>query len=124
MPRFRSRTSWVLASWLLLQFVGVGAPLLFAAKTAIEEVCFCPDAEPGAACPMHQSKKSEPEGTRALKDACAPTDVALLATIGGSGIMPETFVLQSSDAVSAYVAQPVSAPTSFVVLEDSPPPRA
>jgi hypothetical protein len=125
MPRLRRRTSWVLGGWLLFQFVGIGAPLLVAAKTAVEELCFCPDAEPGAACPMHQAKhKSSDSAGGSLKDGCSPTDTALLALMGGTGIVPQTFSLSLADLVSEHAAISAPQPTSFVALPDSPPPRA
>jgi hypothetical protein len=118
----RRRISWVLAGWLLCQFAGVAAPLLFAAKAAVEELCFCPDAEPGAACPMH-AKKEAPAGN-SLKSDCNPSDAALLSLAGGAGILSETFALTASDDVVEYIDVLASEPTSVVSHPDSPPPRA
>ena len=122
MPRVRRRISWVLAGWLLCQLAGTAAPLLFAAQAAIEELCFCPDAEPGAACPMHQKKA--PSGGRELKSDCSPTDAALLALAGGAGILPEPLTLDTSADVLQRVSILVTQPASVVSHPDSPPPRA
>jgi hypothetical protein len=122
MPRRRGRLSWVFAGWLLCQFVGISSPILFAAKTAVEEVCACPDAEEGAACPMHQAKDSAPAGNT-LKNACTPTDTAFLALMSATAVVPQAFTLALAESVSQDVAIRASQFSSIVLTSDSPPPR-
>jgi hypothetical protein len=123
MPRLRGRLSWVFAGWMLCQFVGISAPILQAAKTAVEEVCACPEAEEGAACPMHPANNAAPAGN-AFKAACTPTDVAFLALMSATAIVPQTFDLGAADLVSQDVSAPASPFSSIVLTSDSPPPRA
>ena len=124
MPRFRRRLSWALAGWLVCQLVGITAPLLVTAATAVEQMCACPDAEEGAACPMHQAQKSAPAGQRTLKNACQPTDVALLSMSSGAGILEQPFVMTAGEALGQPVSVSLDSATSIVVLLESPPPRA
>ena len=124
MPKFRRRLSWILAGWLACQLVGIAAPIAIAAKSAVEELCACPDAKEGAACPMHQAQKSAPAGQRTLKTACMPTDAALLSMAGCNGILEQSFVVAVGELVGQAVAASVSQPSSIVVLPESPPPRA
>lgn len=123
MPRRRGRLSWVFAGWMLCQFVGISAPILFAARTAVEEVCACPDAVEGAACPMHSAKDSKPAGNT-LKSACTPTDTAFLALMSATAVVQQTYTLSLADTVSQDVAIPPSQFSSIVLTSDSPPPRA
>ena len=124
MPRLRGRLSWVFAGWMLCQFVGISSPILFAAKTAVEEACACPDAVEGAACPMHQAKNATKPSGNTLKNACAPTDVAFLALVSGTAVMPGTFTLALVERVSQDVAIFTPRFASIVLTADSPPPRA
>jgi hypothetical protein len=119
----RRRTAWVLAGWFMVQFAGIGAPLLFAAKTAVEELCFCPDAEPGAACPMHKAP-TKTAGGNELKSDCTPSDAALLALAGGAGILPEALTIDASTHVTQRIEILTTEPSSVVSHPDSPPPRS
>jgi hypothetical protein len=111
------------AGWFLCQCVGIAVPILFAANAAAEEVCVCPHAEEGAACPMHQANKT-PERGGVLKNACTPTDAALLSMLTGTGILPAPVATGASRPVSQRILACVAEPASVVLLSDAPPPRA
>ena len=130
MPWLRRRLSWALAGWFLCQLAGVATPLLFAANVAVEEVCVCPDAEEGAACPMHHApgkggqKADSPDADGVLTNACSPTDTALLSLVMGNGILPASVAVVTAGPVAPLAIMALADPSSIVLSSDGPPPRA
>jgi len=82
----------------------------------------CPDARPGALCPMHHAKQAEPKCL--MRAACAPSDASLVSLAGGLGLLTHFSIsfgsLQSLDPVSAITPSPLARADR----PDSPPPKA
>jgi hypothetical protein len=129
MALLRARLSWLAAFWLGCQIAGfVAAPVVFAvseSRLAADEDCECPGTAPGQACPMHKGhgKTTTDETECALRNACAPSDAALLTICGSIGILPG---LPSAevDRTAEFVAASVLNPISQSARPEGPPPRA
>lgn len=128
MTSLRRRLSWIIAVWILFQVAGIVAPVTLAAAgfSSTEEFCDCPEEIAGATCPMHHGKTprhAAKPGECELRNACAPTDAAILSMFSGVGVMPST------TAIAVFItSQPVTVPASllqhFLTVPDAPPPRA
>lgn len=125
MPHLRRRLSWILSGWLLMQLVGIVAPVaLAAAGIDLEETCTCPGVEHGATCPMHHpaTRTKTDDSTRCtLRSATAPVDAALLS-LGVVGVVPSI----ASVSVEIRPTPVVTIVRSLIgrsELPDSPPPR-
>jgi len=113
--RYLSRIVFV---WLVCQVTVVtAAPLLLAGQ----ELCTCPDAVPGAACPMHHAHQDPNECV--LRSAAPASTAVLAAMMGGVGVIPPVQVTATpvvpADLISAL-------PTAVIVRTErpeSPPPR-
>jgi hypothetical protein len=108
----------------------VAAPALLGAGVDAAEhavVCNCPDAVPGRACPMHAAPDARQAGDLSKNDcrvrnACPPSNAALLAIAGVLGIPVAIVTLTHHDPFTLVVAGPVST-RSRGELPDAPPPR-
>ena len=124
----RKRLSWLVAGWLVLQGTALFAsPLAFGAgDVSTEDVaCDCPDAMPGAQCPMHRSQVAhhDDETRCSMRSALLPTDLAL-AVFTAAGAVP---VVQSVQEVATSFETVTTADDVVVSLADfpdSPPPRS
>ena len=122
MRRFRRHLSIVLFGWLFIQLSALAAPVVLAAAGApsAEELCTCAGGD-HETCPMHHGR-SQSASTCNMHSRCAPTDVALLSIVAGTGVLPQ-IVSVAPVSVSASVPLAESQPLARAVLPDSPPPR-
>jgi hypothetical protein len=123
----RRHLSSLIGAWLVCQIAGVAAaPITFCCKdvpTSHDESECCAGLMPGQACPMHHTTK---DGKRECKmrNACLPSDTALMALAGSDGIVPP-----ATSAVSAFDLCDVVADLAATAIlradpPESPPPRA
>jgi hypothetical protein len=136
----RRRLSWMLASWLVFQLVGIVAPVVLAATgMAVEEaVCTCPGAEHAATCPMHhnsgtpagsgrhadEATPKEQKNPCAMRNAQPPTDIALLALAGGAGVLPRFVAFDAVEQTFSRISLESASVSSRTELPDPLPPRA
>ena len=128
----RRRIARVAMIWALLQILGIAAPLglLAAPHAAAAPLCTCPGGDHGATCPMHHGSEAASEGASnsearcRLQNACASTDVALLALAGGTGVLPPVAVVIPAARLSVGVTALATVRASRAQSPDSPPPRA
>ena len=105
----------------------LAAPLGVGYLAAATDLCTCPGGTPGALCPMHHHGLGAPEDSKpaapALRNGCAPPDVALLSIAGGFGIIPEPPILKVATTATVL---PVfdRDPVHRTQTPDLPPPRA
>src|SRR5262245_39710854 len=129
MALLRARLSWLAALWLGCQIAGfVAAPVVFAVSESLlaaEEGCECPGTAPGQACPMHKGhvKTTTDETQCALRNACAPSDAALLTICGSIGILPGLSDAEV-DRTAQFVGPSVVNPIARSACPEGPPPRA
>jgi len=124
----RRRLSWLVTGWLILQGTALfAAPLTFsAANVSAEDVaCDCPDAMPGAQCPMHKSRAADHDDeTRcSMRSALLPTDLALLS-LTPTGAVPVAQVVEQVATTFETITTGDRAVVSHTDLPDSPPPRS
>jgi hypothetical protein len=124
----RIRLRALVVAWLLCQLAAfAAAPVLSASGLGLhpgEVPCDCPDAQPGAACPMHRSPaRPSDDSTCVVTSACAPQDAALLSLNVGLGVPASPVGIESPSIGEPTRLRPVAS-RSFVRLPDAPPPRA
>jgi hypothetical protein len=127
---WRRRLSRLASLWLVCQLgTLVAAPIASAltpvapdTQTAGDDEECCPGVGPGQFCPMHHAR----EGARTCRMAnvCANASFALIALVGGLGVLPSA----STPVSYAAPAQAVEAASTCALdrpaVPDSPPPRA
>jgi hypothetical protein len=125
MRLLRRQLSWMLASWLLFQLVGITAPVVLGAVGIVEDACTCPGTKEGATCPMHHGTNTTKYKVNpcVLTSAAPPTEIALLGLAGGSGVLPNLIAFDVVDRPFARVSIALASPLSRTDLPDSPPPR-
>ena len=124
MSRHKRRTVWIAVVWLVFQLTAQTLPLAANSLIADAEVCTCPGGTPGAPCPMHHHGHgvAGDQNAPALRNACAPPDVALLALAGGMGILPQAVSI-SADRMPTVVPSTDSTTLRRAHIPDAPPPR-
>jgi len=118
MRTVRRHLSRIVIAWLLCQVSAVtAAPLLHAEQG----LCTCPDAAPGAACPMHHAHQDPNECV--LRNAAPVSTITLASMIGGVGVMPPV----QTTSVAVVPADLIPALPALVLSRserpESPPPR-
>ena len=126
MQALRRHLSWILAGWLVVQLIGIVAPVALAAAGfgAVDE-CACPADMLGATCPMHHgaaAKHSDLNQCR-LQNSAARTDIALLGVTGGVGVIPISPALPVDTNSTPVFVSDVTVVSALVAF-DSPPPRS
>ena len=123
MSRHKRRTVWIAMVWLVFQLAAQTLPLAANSLIADADVCTCPGGAPGAPCPMHHHGHGmADQGSPALRNACAPPDVALLALAAGLGVLPQAAAV-SPDQTPALVSSFDSTTLGRAHIPDAPPPR-
>lgn len=126
MTPLRRRLPWVLATWLVFQFAGLAAPILWAAAgyAGGEEPCTCVVMD-HATCPMHsrQAPSRDDDGRCRMRSAASPSDVLILALTGGSGIAVDRATFDRLDPRGDLIPSAAAQRPSHTDLPDSPPPR-
>lgn len=128
MPSLRRRLSLLAMCWFCCQLAGfVAAPIVLGATSpvvATEPPCDCPGTLPGQACPMHKghAESQRDENTCQLRNACTPSDAALLALAGSIAVLPAASVAEVSLAPAA-LGRIVLHPIARAELPEAPPPR-
>lgn len=128
MSSLRRRLSWLAVCWLGCQLAGfAAAPLVLGATSPVvaELACDCPGTSPGQACPMHKGHEASQrdENSCQLRNACTPSDAALLALTGAIAVLPASSSVEL-DPAPATIARLVLNPIARAELPDAPPPRA
>ena len=115
----RRHLSWIVGAWLVCQ-VGIvtAAPLLL----TVDDLCTCPTAIPGAACPMHHAHHNAGECT--LKSAAPVSALTLASMIGGVGVIPPVQTISTPIVTAGLLPALPAAVISRAERPESPPPRA
>jgi hypothetical protein len=121
----RRHLSWLIGVWLVCQVAGVAAaPVTFCCKDVPsshdDEEC-CPGLLPGQVCPMHHTTAGKRECK--MRNACAPSDAALMALAGSIGVLPST-----TSVVNPFDLGDLARPVASIAIgrtdrPESPPPR-
>jgi hypothetical protein len=123
----RRHLSWVLCTWLVLQLAGVLSPVVLAATSVVgsEELCTCPDTEPGATCPMHHDSTTnhQDDSTCRIQNTRSGPAISLLSLESGMGLLPSTATLSFVLTVGSVDSMPAT-PLTRTDLPDAPPPRS
>jgi hypothetical protein len=121
--------SWLVAGWLCCQMAALlAAPMVLNAAGVTshigEETCDCPGAVPGQSCPMHpRGKTRESTSTCVVRNACPPTDAALISLIGGLGVLAAGLTLAADAPFCEEIPSRGDAAPARTELPESPPPR-
>lgn len=123
----RRRSASLAAGWLLCQAILLAAPLGAGYLAAANDLCTCPGGAPGALCPMHHHGVGVPDSSKpssaALRNSCAPPDIALLSIASGFGVLPAPLVVVV-DTTATVLPAFSSVPVQRTRIPDFPPPRA
>ena len=121
----RRHLSWLVAAWLVCQVAGVSAaPVSFCCKdvpSSHDEAECCPGLLPGQVCPMHHTTAGKRECK--MRNACVPSDAALMALAGSIGVLPPTTAVVNAFDLGAAARPLAPLPISRADRPESPPPR-
>jgi hypothetical protein len=119
MRSVRRHLSRLVFVWLVCQVSAVtAAPLLLTGQ----ELCTCPDAVPGAACPMHHAHQDPNECV--LRSAAPAATVTLASMMGGIGVIPPVQVTSTAIVPADLIPALPAAVISRAERPESPPPRS
>jgi hypothetical protein len=122
----RRHLSWLIGAWLACQIAGVAAaPITFCCKdvpSSHDEAECCAGLMPGQVCPMHHTTAGKRECK--MRNACGPSDAALMALSGSVAPLPAT-----TPVVSTFDLGDLARPFATLAITrtdrpESPPPRA
>ncbi len=134
MRDMRRHLSSLTTVWLLCQLAAfVAAPIVLGtprlSAAAAVEVCDCPGAEPGQACPMHKHGAEEKSDTAPwndcrLQSTCDPSSAALVSLMGTLGYL--TAAANAVDYPEATRAAAITShsPRGLASIPEAPPPRS
>ena len=122
----RRHFAWMICGWLACQVASVAAaPLAFCCKSVPaadpDDRC-CPGMLPGQICPMHHTQ--EGKRTCKMRNACTPSDAALIALASGIGIVPDPTLTVNVFDSGTFVAAMTASAILRAHVPESPPPRA
>src|SRR3954451_12032872 len=122
----RRHLSWLIAACLACQLAGIAAaPVALCCKdmpTSDEDTECCTGLLPGQVCPMHHTTAGKRECR--MRDACAPSDAALIALAGGVGVLPTATPTVSSFDLGDVHSNLASTAAFRAVRPEAPPPRS
>jgi hypothetical protein len=119
----RRHLGFVICLWLASQATALSvAPVALWRAAHGEQECDCP-IEAGATCPMHHSSRDD-DGTCKLRRAFGSSDRALVALMGGLGLLPPSTLTVNIFEPRSAVVTFFSPVISRASIPDSPPPRA
>jgi hypothetical protein len=122
----RRHLSWLICAWLACQIAGIAAaPVTFCCKditSSHDEADCCPGLAPGQLCPMHHTVAGKRECK--MRNACGPSDAALMALAGGIGVPPPATPVVSAFDLRETVHDRTAAVIPGTARPESPPPRA
>jgi hypothetical protein len=126
MVLIRRHLSWLIAACLACQLAGIAAaPVALCCKdvpTSDDDTECCTGLLPGQVCPMHHTTAGKRECR--MRDACAPSDAALIALAGGVGVLPTATPTVSSFDLGDVHSNLASTAAFRAVRPEAPPPRS
>ena len=126
----RGRLSWLVAGWIVIQTTMLFASpvAIYASASAQDSDCACPNASPGAQCPMHKHGGSHHESSeqspRCAMRSALPDVSALMISAVATGVVPQSRFVSDIQFEFTDLHIRSSSISSRIDLPEAPPPRA